>query len=552
MRPVLRTVLAVAVVAGGAGVGAVAGRADPSDHTSADAFLARYTATLQLVAENSPRDVEASELVYASLDGMMELLDPHSSFLRPDAFAAMRERQQGSFHGIGVIISIRGGRVTVISPIADTPAARMGLRAGDIIDTIDGDSTEGMSIDDAARKLRGPEGSSVRITVARPGLKEPFEVELTRARVATESIRNAFLLRTDTAYIRIADFTRTTGTEFRRALERLQSEGARRLLLDLRDNPGGMVDSAVDVASALLEGGQQIFSTKGRTGDSFQDYRVRNDGLHFGGPLVILVNRGSASAAEIVAGTVQDHDRGLVVGETTFGKGVVQTIYPVRDAGLALTTAKYYTPSGRCIQRDFDSFFEYVHPAEGDDLPAPGPGEEQPPAEPRPTPGPDSPVYFTDSGRRVYGGGGIVADHEIRLAELSERLVRLLGNSAFFHFAVDLLATAEDKATAARAFVANDEVLAKFRDRVVAEKWLPAEEIDAALADPDERRDIRFVLRAEVLNAGVSLVEGYRTMTDADNQIQAALGLFEEAAKLHARVTGQATLERTAEKTRLR
>ncbi len=550
MRPVLKTVLAAAVVGGGAIVGAVAGRANPSDYTSADAFLARYTATLQLVAENAPRHVEASELVYASLDGMMEPLDPHSSFLRPEAFAAMRERQQGSFHGIGVIISIRGGRVTVIAPIPDTPAARMGLRTGDIIESIEGESTEGMGIDDAARRLRGPEGSTVRVTVARPGLKEPFEVELTRARVPTESIRNAFLIRADTAYIRISDFTRTTGSEFRRALERLQGEGARRLLLDLRDNPGGMVDSAVDVASVLLDGGQQIFSTKGRTGDSFQDYRARSDGLHFAGPLIVLVNRGSASAAEIVAGTVQDHDRGLVVGETTFGKGVVQTIYPVRDAGLALTTAKYYTPSGRCIQRDFDSFFEYIHPPEGDDLVAPAPGEERSPAEPRPTPGPDSPVYFTDSGRRVYGGGGIVADHEVRLAEFPERLVRLLGNSAFFHFAVDLLATADDKAAAARAFAADDKALKRFRDRVVAEKWLRPEEIDAALADPEEQRDIRFVLRAEVLNAGVSLTEGYRTMTDADDQIQTALDLFEEAAKLHARVTGRATPERTAEKTR--
>jgi len=550
MRPVLRTVLAVAIVGGGAVIGAVAGRANPADYSSADAFLARYTATLNLVADNAPRHVEASELVYASLDGMMELLDPHSSFLHPEAFAAMRERQEGSFHGIGVIISIRGGRVTVIAPIADTPAARMGLRAGDIIDSIDGASTEGMSIDDAARGLRGPEGSTVHVTVARPGLKEPFEVTLTRARVPTESTRYAFLISPDTAYIRISDFTRTTGDEFRHALERLLGEGALRVLLDLRDNPGGMVDSAVDVASVLLEPGQQVFSTKGRTGDSFQDYRSRSDGLHFSGPLVILVNRGSASAAEIVAGTVQDHDRGLLVGETTFGKGVVQTIYPVRDAGLALTTAKYYTPSGRCIQRDFDSFFEYIHPSEGDDLVAPEPGEEQPPAKPRPTPGPDTPVYFTDSGRRVYGGGGIVPDHEVRLAEFSERLVRLLGNSAFFHFAVDFLATAEDKAAAARAFVADDEALKRFRERVVAEKWLLPDEIDAALANPGERRDIQLTLRTEVLNAGVSLTEGYRAMTAADEQIQAALKLFAEAAELHARARGTATPERTAERAR--
>jgi carboxyl-terminal processing protease len=174
------------------------------------------------------------------------------------------------------------------------------------------------------------------------------------------------------------------------------------LLLDLRDNPGGIVDSAVAVSGLLLEPGQEVFSTKGRTTDSYQDYRASRDGLHFKGSVVVLVNRGSASAAEIVAGTLQDHDRGLVVGETTFGKGVVQTIYPVRDAGLALTTAKYYTPSGRCIQRDFDSFFDYVHPREESDVS---------PLAPRPTPPPGAHVYFTDSGRhhpRPRGPGGRV------------------------------------------------------------------------------------------------------------------------------------------------
>ncbi|HUJ01646.1 MAG TPA: S41 family peptidase, partial [Usitatibacter sp.] len=235
-----------------------------------------------------------------------------------------------------------------------------------------------------------------------------------------------------------------------------------------------------------------------------------------------------------VAGALQDHDRAVLVGETTFGKGVVQTIYPVRDAGLALTTAKYYTPSGRCIQRDFESFFEYIHPVEPSG-PPPTPGSATPQATPQPTPPPGAPVFLTDSGRKVYGGGGIVPDHDVRLGEYSERLARLLANSAFFNYAVSYLADKPDKAKAAEEFVATDDVLKDFHDRAVAAKWLPAADMDAALADPNDRREIKIALRAEMLNSGVSLTAGYKAFLESDDQAQAALKCFNEAAKLAAR-----------------
>jgi carboxyl-terminal processing protease len=527
MRRIRSLPVAAAFLAVGAIAGAIAGEPTHGELARADAFLRRWAELLSVLAEEAPLGTSAADLTYSGLEGMLQLLDPHTNFLRPEAFSAMRERQQGSFHGIGVIISLRGGRITVISPIDGTPAARLGLR---------GESTDGMDIDDVARRLRGAEGTTVKITISRPGLPEPLELAIQRARVPTDSVRNAFMLAGDVAYISISDFTRTTGDETRRALARLEGEGARKLLLDLRNNPGGIVDSAVEVAGLVLEPGQQVFSTKGRTADSFQDYRVARDGLHFKGPVVVLVNRGSASAAEIVAGAVQDHDRGLVVGEVTFGKGVVQTVYPVRDTGLALTTAKYYTPSGRCIQRDFDSFFSYVRPdqPDGDTQPEEGVDGAEPP-HPAPTPAPDGPVFFTESGRKVFGGGGIIPDHHIRLSQYSEHLARLLGRSAFFHFAVEHLADKADKAAAAGAFAVTPEVVAAFRARVVAEKWLPEEEIDRALADPTDRRDIEVAIRAEVLNAGVSLSEGFRAFTASDSQVQAALGLFDEAAKLAAR-----------------
>lgn len=519
MRASTRIVLSLAVIAAGALAGAVAGP-PIGGAGEADAFLRRYTDVLRLLTEKGPKEVEPSRVVYSSLDGMLELLDPHTNFLPPAGWAQMRERQQGSFHGIGVQISLRGGRVTIITPIEGTPAARMGLRAGDIIDSVDGVSTEGMDLDEAARRLRGPEGSTVRITIIRPGLGRPLEVSLQRARVPTDSVRYAFLLDPTTAYVRISDFTRTTGGEVARALERLMAEGATRLLLDLRDNPGGIVDAAVQVSGMLVESGQLVFSTKGRTAESFQDYRASRDGLHFSGPVIVLVNRGSASAAEIVAGCVQDHDRGLVVGETSFGKGVVQTIYPLRDSALALTTAKYYTPSGRCIQRDFDSFFAYVNPESSNgSLP--------------PVPKDSGQAYFTDGGRKVYGGGGIVPDVQVGAGLYAERVARLLSQAAFFHFAVSYLADQADKAAAARAFAVTPEVWESFRAKVLAEKWLPPADLEAALADPDERRDIELNLQAEVLNAGLSLADGYKVLQRADSQVQEALKRFEEAEALY-------------------
>jgi len=520
-------VLAFGVVALGALAGALAGDGNRAQTTAADQFLTRFGSLVHTVMAHAPKPVEASDLVYSSIDGILDLLDPHSSFLRPEMFSSMRERQQGSFHGIGVIISMRGGRVTVVTPIEGTPAARLGLRAGDVIERVDDVSTEGMNLDDVARRLRGLEGTTVRVSIARPGLKESLEFTIQRGRVPTDSVRFAFMIGEDTAYIRINDFTRTTGRETRAALERLMAEGATRLLLDLRQNPGGIVDSAVEVAGMLLAPGQRVFSTRGRTADSFQDYRASRDGLHFAGPLVVLINSGSASAAEIVAGAVQDHDRGLVVGEPSFGKGVVQTIYPVRDSGLALTTAKYYTPSGRCIQRDFDSLYAYTHPDRSGDETNGGRGRARPPQD-------QGEVFFTDAGRKVYGGGGIVPDHYVAQGEYSARVVRLLANSAFFHFAVDFLAGASDQGAAARAFVADDEALARFRTLALEKGWSTAEELDAALTDPTDRRDIAVQLRTEVLNAGVSLTEGYRAAIASDAQIQEALGLFQEAAKLQA------------------
>lgn len=528
------SLLALVTVGGGALTGALVGERATAD-TKASQFLMRYSQILEATEEAAPQQVSVTELVYGSVEGMLETLDPHSNFLRPEAFSAMRERQQGSFYGIGVQIGIRGGRVTVITPIQGTPAYRLGLRAGDIIEAVDGQSTQDMDLDEVARRLRGPEGTKVRVTIIRPGFPEPLEFEVTRARVPTDSVRYAFLLDERTAYIRVGEFTRTTGREVASALRTLTEQGAQRLVLDLRDNPGGLVDSAVEVAGLLLQPGQRVFSTRGRTADSYQDYRVPRDGQHFEGPVVVVVNEQTASAAEIVAGAIQDHDRGLVVGEPTFGKGVVQTIFPVRDCGVALTTAKYYTPSGRCIQRDWDSYFSYVS-HEGSRTNG---GEVR--VSPTPPPGE---VFFTDSGRKVYGGGGIFPDRYRRLGRYSAPISKLLAQSAFFQYAVNYLAPHQDKEAAARQFRADDPQLVAFGRTAVEKGWITEAEWASVMAKPEDRQDAAVLLLSEIVNAGISLNEGYKVLVRDDEQVLEAIQALDEAARLYQRV--QTTAQQAA------
>ncbi|PYQ35541.1 MAG: hypothetical protein DMF55_07170 [Acidobacteria bacterium] len=282
--------------------------------------LDEYADILTTLSEWSPQPIAPDQFVYASIHGMLARLDPHTAFLEPEDFSAMREKQQGSFFGLGIQIQKRMGRITVIAPMEGTPAYKLGIRAGDVIT---------VSTDEVVRKLRGPKGSQVAITIRRAGIDEPLKMTITRAEIPTFSVRYAFMIAPDTGYLLLADFTHTSSRELKSAIERLEKQGMKRLLLDLRGNPGGVLDQSVDVADVFLEKGSKIVYTRGRTSSSAQDYLAPGDGLHFDRPLVVLVNRGSASASEIVAGAIQDHDRGLIVGQRTWGKGLV----PRRGAG---------------------------------------------------------------------------------------------------------------------------------------------------------------------------------------------------------------------------
>jgi carboxyl-terminal processing protease len=506
-------ILGATTLIGGALGSRLAAESDDAPPTNG---MTTYVGLLDTISTWSAEPIAPDKLVYASIQGMLSRLDPHTTFLEPDEFAAMQEKQRGSFYGLGIQIQKRNGRLTVISPIEGTPAWKLGIRTGDIITKIEGVPTDDMTTDEAARRLKGPKGTKVHITIRRPGLAESIEMTVTRAEIPTNSIRFAFMINHDTGYVRLSDFTRTSDREMVAAIERLENDGMKRLLLDLRDNPGGVLEQAVDIADIFLQPGEKVVYTRGRTPSSDQDYYSPGRGPHFSGPMVVLVNRFSASASEIVSGALQDHDRALIVGTTTWGKGLVQSVYTLPyGAGLALTTAKYFTPSGRWIQRDYSNFFEYLNPDEDGGTEAVNHGK----------------MFTTDAGRAVYATGGITPDVVIRYDKLSAFEMRVRAQGAFFGFAVQYLAKHPD---VSRDFTVTPEVRDSFFSYLGAQNIVDAKTAKADYdADPD-RASMDAAIQSEIMSARFGVVDGWRVAMAADKQVQKALGSFDEAARVAA------------------
>ena len=385
--------------------------------------FAKLGEVLRLVRESYVDEPDVYAMIEGAVEGMLRPLDPHSVYIPAKDQQEVEERFGGEFGGVGIIYEIRDEVLTVVSPIRGTPADRMGLRAGDRIVAIDGVSAIGITNDQVHRRLRGPEGSQVTIRVERPGVEQTFELTLTRGKIPIHSVESAFLLEDGiTGYIMISQFTAVTETELDQALRRLRREGMEQLILDLRGNSGGYRSQAEAVADRFIEGGRVLFSTRGRI-PSANEVRRATDEVTFPYlPLVVLVNRGSASASEIVAGAIQDLDRGLIVGEPTFGKGLVQTPFELGDGSVVrITTSRWYTPSGRCVQRPWDKGIgEYYTEALGDhdttetDTTSP---------------------YYTRVGRKVYGGRGIIPDKRVDPGRLSDYGAALLRERAIFDWA---------------------------------------------------------------------------------------------------------------------
>ena len=397
------------------------GRARADLYSNLDVFVE----VLHKIEDNYVDPVDAHKLVGGALKGMMRQLDPYSVFLDAKAFGNLQSVTEGSFGGIGVVVGVRDNYPTVISPIEGTPAWRAGLHSGDVIVAIEGQSSLGLTIEEVADRLRGAPGTPVKITVRREGETDTEDYTLAREIIETKSVPYAFVAEKGIGYLRLASFSEKTGAEVRAALETLRVAGARSLVLDLRLNPGGVLDQAVDVAEQFMPKNALVVYTHGRQKSQDNRYYARETHAQVTWPLVVLVDNGSASAAEIVAGALQDLDRALVIGRTSFGKGSVQSVFPLRDrsGALKLTTALYYTPSGRSIHRLVRDTTE----SDADEEDA-GPAAAVPDTAKRP-------VYHTAAGRIVYGGGGITPDLTIVPDSLPALTQRVEARGLAFRFA---------------------------------------------------------------------------------------------------------------------
>lgn len=322
------------------------------DTDSAYEKMALFTKVLEQIRAHYVDEEKTSykDLIYGALRGLLQSLDPHSQFLDPEMYVDMKDDTAGEFGGLGIVISVKDGVLTVVAPMEDTPGFRAGLLSGDKIIEIDGQSTDGLDLSEAVKKLRGEPGTTVTIKILRPKTQEVKEMELTRARINVPSIKDAKILEDGIGYLRLIQFNEPTADDLQKALEKLIDEGLRALIIDLRNNPGGLLTSATEVSEKFLKRGTVIVSTQGRSEKPQQVFRSKGR-IHYADfPMVLLVNGGSASASEIVAGALQDQNRAIVVGEKTFGKGSVQSVLPLDDgSAIRLTTAKYYTPNKRVI-----------------------------------------------------------------------------------------------------------------------------------------------------------------------------------------------------------
>ena len=395
----------------------VAAAASDSSFSTTQKELESFTKALNLVQQNEAEPVNNDKAIYrGAIPGMLRTLDPHSNFFDPKEYRALLEEQRGSYFGVGMTVSSRNGKTVVIAPFPGSPAYKIGLRPGDIIFSVNDKATEGLNTTEVADLLKGPRGTQVKIVVSREGAPDYVTYTVTRDEISRKTVPDAFWLKPSIAYVKILSFGDNTGRELDENLKRLGENNVKGLVLDLRNNPGGLLKTGIAVADHFLQKGQLIVSHRGRN-SAEQPYYAYNGSHGHDYPIVVLVDGMSASAAEIVSGALQDHDRAWILGAKTFGKGLVQTVYPMGDStALALTTAHFYTPSGRLIQRDYSnkSFYDYYFHKDAN---ASNPLD----------------VKMTDSGRTVYGGGGITPDEKYDVPRMDPFEVELF-RSGLFNF----------------------------------------------------------------------------------------------------------------------
>ena len=488
-----------------------------------------YTDALARVESEYVEAVPVERLVFSSIDGLLHTLDPHSSFFEPRDYAAMRERQSGSYAGLGVTIASIDGDITIQSIFEGSPAYKSGLRRSDVIARVEGEDMKGWTTQQAVSRLKGHKGTPVNISIRRRGYEGFIEMKVVRDEVNITTVRGAFMIDNETGYVKLAEFSETSDKELETALQDLNAKGMKRLVLDLRDNPGGLLDQAIRISNRFLPKGDLIVSQRGRVPNSDQDYHATEASEYNKLPLVVMVNRNSASASEIVSGALQDHDRALIVGETTFGKALVQSVYKVAgDAGVAVTTGRYYTPSGRLIQRPWDgSFDEYLMYS----LKEQTEEKERSAAD----------LKYTDGGRKVYGGGGIQPDKflagPVEGFSPTQFGRQLYARQTFAQFADQFRAQGDtrladankNKKEIARGFTVTDAMVSDFRKMLETQKL----KIDEAAFTKD-LPFIRAMMRYDIDLALFGISEARRNLIMQDPQAQFALNQFGEAARITA------------------
>ncbi len=469
-----------------------------------------YQNVIDKVSSRYVTDMGAGDLIIRSIEGMIGTLDPYSQLLDPDDYNDLKVDTKGRFGGIGIELGLRNNILTVIAPIEGTPAHALGLQGGDQIIRIEENPTKGWSTLDAVKLLRGPKGTDVSITIQREGLGDPFDITITRDIIKVKSVPYYFLVDSSTGYIRLSTFSESSGDEVRKAVEDLKSQGMDALILDLRYNPGGLLNQAVEVSEVFMERGEMIVFTSGRDHGQDREYMASRDGLTHRMPLVVLINKYSASASEIVAGALQDHDRALILGETSFGKGSVQTLFDLgSDYALRLTTAYYYTPSGRSIHKAEETELAVIngHSLNGETV---NEAEEG--------------GYYTDSGREVSGGGGIMPDVFVRPPELTSAAQEMLKKPIFFNFSVKYKSHNPDLP---EDFEITEDIKNEFFE------YMTGEGIEVSMEDFSSEREfvemrLEFELNRAYWGEGVAKQKGF----DRDVEAQKALEIIDKGKTL--------------------
>lgn len=487
----------------------------------------KFNDALEVTSRYYVDDVDSQKLTEDAIKGMLAGLDPHSVYISADQLKRVNEDFQGSFEGIGVEFDIVNDTLTIVSPISGGPSEKLGILAGDKIVKIDGVSAIKIARDDVPKKLKGPKGTKVNVTIVRAGLNEPLEFEITRDKIPIYSVDASFMYNNDIGYVKVSRFSATTYDEFIRAMSDLKNQGMKKVILDLRGDPGGYLDQAFKMASEFIPKGNKIVYTKSRIKDFNEEY-VSEGGSYTDIPLIVLVNGGSASASEIVSGAIQDWDRGLIIGENTFGKGLVQRQFDLPDgSAFRVTTARYYTPSGRLIQKSYEGAKytdKVLTEVEGENIEHKNDKQDS-----------AKPEFKTFGGRTVYGGGGISPDFVIKLDTLTDYSVQLRRLNLFYIY------TERYMANNRKNIETGYKTPVEFRDRFIVDESMlsdlknMASEKGVVFNEEQYNKDIDFIktsIKFQIARDLWGNNGSYLVWVNNDDQFLKAVTLFDDAIKL--------------------